>query len=32
MGEQVGPIQDRALQHKAVETILINALQIFDED
>jgi hypothetical protein len=32
MGGQMGPVQEAALQHKAFETILVNALQIFDED
>jgi hypothetical protein len=32
MGPNMGPVQDAALQHKVVETILINALQIFDDD
>jgi hypothetical protein len=32
MGPNMGPVQDAALQHKVVETILVNTLQIFDED
>lgn len=32
MGGQIGPVHDAALQHKVVETILNNALEIFDED
>jgi hypothetical protein len=32
MGGQKNPVQDMNLQTRVVETILINALQIFDED
>jgi len=32
MGGHEGPIQDASLQHRVVETILANSLQIFDED
>jgi hypothetical protein len=32
MGSHNGPMTDASLQPKVIETILANALQIFDED
>jgi hypothetical protein len=32
MGPHNGPVQEPALQYRAIETILINAMEIFDDD